>query len=463
MNNTFVGETLKSIIKSREGISNFLKSDQLRSRSVLENTLMPWVLRTFDKEFVKISRRAVNSLFDYVIQTNGQLNTLLSQYLLENNGKNVAARVEKFVDDVLSDASHPLYNNQVIRMLEINPSKRPGNTPINLQLRNNETKTYDQNSVIFGFEQIRNFLGDDSLYKDIVITAVLQSGLDTSPISFTSLLPYEDFKNLYNSSLSNLENISNLNNFYELGMFQRNNWSDGSIVPTIKAPTVTFQGRGGTNRFQNNPGMEWLPKNVKSQIAKGKIPQVVQLPFSFETLGNDYIVYTWPNKTFTAKERKEMALRGDFSFINKGLFVKTRQQNPDGTPGLPYTVQVPRKSGDDIDMFVYKHINALGDGFRAQEYYETARPSVFDNGLLKAEERKDEDIIEVFESKPAKGRDERSTAERPWLTTMQGNMVRLGKVPNQIFTKEQITSQMLSEIGYNEDQIGQILKTVCKS
>ena len=463
MNNTFVGETLKSIIKSREGISNFLKSDQLRSRSVLENTLMPWVLRTFDKEFIKISRRAVNSLFDYVIQTNGQLNTLLSQYLLENDGKNVAARVEKFVDDVLSDASHPLYNNQVIRMLEINPSKRPGNTPINLQLRNNETKTYDQNSVIFGFEQIRNFLGDDSLYKDIVITAVLQSGLDTSPISFTSLLPYEDFKNLYNSSLSNLENISNLNNFYELGMFQRNNWSDGSIVPTIKAPTVTFQGRGGTNRFQNNPGMEWLPKNVKSQIAKGKIPQVVQLPFSFETLGNDYIVYTWPNKTFTAKERKEMALRGDFSFINKGLFVKTRQQNPDGTPGLPYTVEVPRKSGDDIEMFVYKHINALGDGFRAQEYYETSRPSVFDNGLLKAEERKDEDIIEVFESKPAKGKDERSTAERSWLTTMQGNMVRLGKVPNQIFTKEQITSQMLSEIGYNEDQIGQILKTVCKS
>ena len=184
---------------------------------------------------------------------------------------------------------------------------------------------------------------------------------------------------------------------------------------------------------------------------------------SYSILGNDYIVYTWPNKTFTAKERKEMALRGDFSFINKGLFVKTRQQNPDGTPGVPYTVEVPRKSGDDIEMFVYKHINALGDGFRAQEYYETARPSVFDNGLLKAEERKDEDIIEVFESKPAKGKDERSTAERPWLTTMQGNMVRLGKVPNQIFTKEQITSQMLSEIGYNEDQIGQILKTVCKS
>ena len=88
---------------------------------------------------------------------------------------------------------------------------------------------------------------------------------------------------------------------------------------------------------------------------------------------------------------------------------------------------------------------------------------MFDNGLLRAEERKDEDIIEVFESKPAKGKDERSTAERPWLTSMQGNMVRLGKVPNQIFTKEQITSQMLSEIGYNEDQIGQILKTVCKS
>ena len=460
--NTFLGKVVTSVVDGREGISNFLKSDQPTAREILENILRKYALTTFDSTFLSIARKATNSLFDYAVQTDQKLNLQLSKYLVENNG--VAGKVNKFVTDVLKDPNHPLAENQVIQMLDTDPSKRVGKTPNNIKLRNNNTKIYDQNSVISGFREIKNYLeatDSDSLYEEIVITAILQSGLDVSPISFTQLLPYEDFASIYNPSLSKLEKISNLDSFVTLGMFERNNWNNADIVPQIKAPTIYYQDRFGIRQKQENPGMAFLSQSIKNEIAKGNIPQLLQLPIRHLYENKDYISYTWPNNSFTAKQRKEMAQKGDFSFINKGLFKKVKYGEL-GYEGVPLTTQ--DKKGRDYVIF--KHVNALGDGFRAQEYYNTAQESVFDNGYLKAKEKSNEVIIETWEKQDQKQVNNNSfldyTTERPWLTQTQGNQIRLGKVPQNIYNKEDINAQMLTEIGYNEEQIGKILKQICK-
>ena len=460
--NTFLGKVVTSVVDGREGIANFLKSDQPTAREILQNILRKYALTTFDSTFLSIARKATNSLFDYAVQTDQKLNLQLSKYLVENNG--VAGKVNKFVTDVLKDPNHPLAENQVIQMLDTDPSKRVGKTPNNIKLRNNNTKIYDQNSVISGFREIKDYLAttdSDSLYKEIVITAILQSGLDVSPISFTQLLPYEDFASIYNPSLSKLEKISNLDSFVTLGMFERNNWNNADIVPQIKAPTIYYKDRFGIKQKQENPGMEFLSQSIKNEIAKGNIPQLLQLPIRHLYENKDYISYTWQNKSFTAKQRKEMAQKGDFSFINKGLFKKVKYGEL-GYEGVPLTTQ--DKKGRDYVIF--KHVNALGDGFRAQEYYNTAQESVFDNGYLKAKEKSNEVIIETWENQDQKQVNNNSfmdyTTERPWLTQTQGDQVRLGKVPQNIYKKEDINAQMLTEIGYNEEQIGKILKQICK-
>jgi hypothetical protein len=98
-------------------------------------------------------------------------------------------------------------------------------------------------------------------------------------------------------------------------------------------------------------------------------------------------VYTYEKKLTPAKKR-EMRQAGDYSYINKGLFKKVYS----GNDPLIY----PDKKGNP--QYIYKMINAWGDSFKANEFYESARKSVIENGFLKVNnEVSDETIIAYFE------------------------------------------------------------------
>ena len=380
----------------------------------------------------------------------------LKALLVDKNG--TASKIDSFVENVLGNPNHPLYENQVVRLLESDPNKRVGDVANNIKLRNNDRKVYEQNSIIYSFRQLKDYLSADSkLYDQIVITSVLQSGLNNSPISFTSLLPYEDFQKIYNQTLSTLEKNPNLNDFYELGMFERNNWSAGSgIVPSKKAPWIeTIQGK------RYNPGMLYLPKNIKASTATRAIPQLVTIGTGTREGQSDYITYSWNNGNFTAKQRKEMASKGDFSFINKALFKKVKSFNEDFIHSY-----VQKKTGRLMEYFVYKHINALGDSYRAQEYYMTSRPSVFDNGLLKAEEKQDNTIIAAWKGqsnvtvRPVANKN--NTSDSNELVTKKGKSFKLS-LSNATYSQGAINPILLTDLGYTQEQAGEILEQICKS
>ena len=455
--NTFLDETIKSLVDARNGLSELLTSDQSTSRLILQDVLRPYI-NTSDRQFVKTARKAVNSFFDYAVQTDQQLNSLLKSYLIDKNG--VASEVLDFVEEVLNDVNHPLYNNEVINLLESNPSRRSGLSPNNLQLRNNDRKIYEQNTVIYAFRELKDQVNPE-LYKKIVTFAVLQSGLNNSPISFTSLLPYEDFQEIYNATLSTLDSNSNLSIFRDLGMFERNNWNDDTIVPYQRAPWVdTARGK------VYNPGMYYLPKAVKDLVRAEVIPQVLTLSVNSRAAQGDYVIFTWNNPQFDKQTRKEMASRGDFSFINKGLFKKVYGRNSDNTPNSPFIHGYTKKDGTEVEYFVFKHINALGDSIRAQEYYTGARPSVIENGTLKAVEKSDLTVIKAF-VEPGKISNTSSSRPKPAktnkgvLVTLKGDEVTLSK-GERVYSRSEINAVMLQELGYDEEVSGKILKTVCK-
>jgi hypothetical protein len=120
---------------------------------------------------------------------------------------------------------------------------------------------------------------------------------------------------------------------------------------------------------------------------------------------------------------------GDLSFINKALFVKVYYDNEKTDP-------VILKEGK-YENFVYKMVNAWGDGFRANEFYNTERTSVFDNGfvpvkegsylkenrfageifqevILTSPEKADEQILKYLPKKSVSLQEEPS--ERDWTT-----------------------------------------------
>jgi len=270
-----------------------------------------------------------------------------------------------------------------------------------LKVKGIDNRAYDQNNIIYAFRELRDYLKDKSdLYDRLVTLSILQSGLSPSPISFTSVLPYEDFEKIYNQTLSRLEAVDNLEDFYNLGVFQRNNWNNDDVVPYSKAFTIET-----VNGPVYNPSMAFLPKPVREAVEKETIPPVVSKSIHSYDGNFEYIVYRWEKGAdlltkeereaglTVAKKKADMRKAGDYSFVQKGLFQKVK----DGFgKAYEYTDTRGRK------YYIYKAVNAWGDGYRANEFWDTEHLSKVNNGFVPSNGADDSVIITEFMKKPDK-------------------------------------------------------------
>ena len=393
INSSFVGKLRTTFTGIRDAYATVLTSDKPSIRSVMKAVLAPYT-DVNDRDFVKIARKAVNDVFDWAVQTNEGLNTEISDLLLGKNKKAVADRVMDFVNKVKQNPDHPLSNNVIINSIRRVSSEKEG-TPINLNILG-KNKVYDQNQVIYGFNELKKYLNsqETTLYDDIIKLSILQSGLSNSSISFTSLIPYEDFKSKYNEVLFALEKMSNLQEFHQLNVFQRNNWADRDIVPFKRAETI----KSKQGKWLNNIGMMFINKGLVKAMEKNQIPKVLNIsPFSKEGQ-SEFISYSW-DSNISKKDKAEMRKKGDYSYINKGLFKRVNDGN--GNP----IIQTSEYKGKIYTNYVYKAINAWGAGVKANEFYNKLEPmnddsslgqqSVIDNGFIKVREVED-GIIEKY-------------------------------------------------------------------
>lgn len=382
--NSFVKTIRENLLKLRKAFSKVLMSDQLNVRSIIQETLTPY-LDLPDREFVKVGRMAIANLFDYAVQTDRKFNQDIKNILLSD--KNVADEIQTLVNNS-KRKSNALHNNPVMKALTTIENDRSGVN--NIKIKNKDNKTYDQNQLIYGFNELKDYLisiDRESLYDRLVQLAVLQSGLTNSPISFTALLPYVDFKKMYNETLSKLDSIKNLTSFGQLKVFQRNNWADDDIVPRRKAQLKFFENEDGKPVPYYNSNMRFSKfPGIQKAINNGDIPQVLRLDIRSREAYSDTLVYTWENEDYSIAERKKMKKEGDWSFINKGLFQKVKVGND----------YLTIKDAFGNPQYVYKAINAWGDSFRANEFYTFGKKSVIDNGFIKVDEVSDNIISQYF-------------------------------------------------------------------
>ncbi len=318
------------------------------------------------------------------------------------------------------------------------------------------------------------------LYDKLVRLAVLQSGLSNSPISFTSLLPYEDFKEIYNKTLSNLENMPNLADFNKLKVFQRNNWNDSDIVPSRKAKKMVAA--NGDTYYQNNANFTGNRAAMEA-IAAGEIPRLLKMSSLSREAKSDVVIYSW-EEVPQGKKKYDMIKEGDFSYIKKGLFQKVY----DGTTPLSFD----NKYG--TPTYVYKLINAWGESrrvgesyFSANEFYAFAQKSVINNGFLEANEVEDDAITQYFSAEPKatvstepKIQDELIDED---AVLIEDDAEQLGEALEESIKNDakmeipsgevklkdgkyhalaDINGTYLSELGYSQKKISEILQTICK-
>jgi hypothetical protein len=398
MKKSFVRKLANRIQDTRDAFAQILLSDAPKMRNLMEKVLMPYVTLP-DGEFIKISQKAVSDVFDWAVQVDPDksLNKLIEDTLLSDT-KNAAKEINTLVKQARKNASHPLHNNQVIKLYDPQFSEKK-NGVNNLKIKNKDNKVYDQNQLIYAFSEIKTYLksvGNPQLYEKLVRASVLQSGLSNSPIAFTSLLPYNDFKDVYGKVLAKLENSSafSLEDFYKLGVLQRNNWTNDDVVPHRRAAwKVNYKGK-----WKYNSNFSFGPKyDLYKDINSGKTPQVMKLSNLAREAGSDYLVYTW--EVGTKGEKAAMRKRGDFSYIKKGLFKKVYDEVGNAFEDVYIT-----PNGNEIVSYIYKAVNAWGDSFRANEFYDKGVKSVIDNGFIKVSEVDDASIRKYFqvETQPTK-------------------------------------------------------------
>jgi hypothetical protein len=402
LDSSFIGKLKDSINVFRDGIAEILLSDRKDNpngesiRSVLESVLMPYVNKN-DGEFISASKKAVLTLFDWAVQTDRKINTELSRVLLYKEGEDsVASRVMKLKKEA-ENPKHKLHNNYVLKTIQAEVTEKEGE-PDNLYISAKGTKVYDQNQIIYGLREIKKFLPENKkdLYGGIVRLAVLQSGLTTSRISYTSLLPFEDFVEVYNQTLSKIDIMPNLSDFKDINVFERSNWNDIDLVPYHKEKVIkTKKGRW----FK--PETTMVSKKLFTAMDKGEIPKSVNISTYSQEAQSDVITLVWSDMTVDKNEKKEMIKKGDYSFMKKGLFKKVYGKNQKGMPApVVYETSSKDKQTGEVRIYknyVYKMINAWGDSIYAKEFYgksfplipssTSSYPSVINNGYEKVIER----------------------------------------------------------------------------
>ena len=454
LENSFLGKLRTNIIKVVDAYSTILKSDQKNVKNIIQKVLLPYT-NLSDREFVKVAQKAVTDLFDWAVQTdfttkaNIRFNAYIERALLADD--NYVKQIDEFVQSVRENKEHPLYNNHIIKVLQPILSDRLNGVD-NLKIKSRDNKVYDQNQTIYAFTELKNYLKgiDSTLYKKLTTIAVLQSGLSSSPISFTSLLPYDDFVEIYNNVLSQMNDVPNLNMFYDLNIFERNNWANDDLIAHSKAKL--FQSKSGDWYYNTN--MNFLPSNIAKDINSGKIPQLLTMS-RFTREGNyDFIVYTWEDESIPLSDRKAMKQKGDFSYMKKGLFKKVKDKN-----GNPLIYLSESKGGVVYENFVYQAINAWGDSFRAKEFYTNPRKSKIDNGFIQVKEVSPETIIPYFYRKTTP--EEEVVMAIQDFPTMEIDEFTIQLKDGNYYLKEQVKANFLERLGYSRIEIGNILTKLC--
>jgi hypothetical protein len=483
---SFIGKLKEGIDEFRDGISEILLSDRKNNpngesiRSVLETVLMPYVNKS-DKEFISISKKAVLTLFDWAVQTDRKINTELSRVLLYKEGQeSVASKVMKLKKEA-ENPKHKLHDNYVLKSVQAEVTEKEGE-PDNLYISAKGNKVYDQNQIIYGLREIKKFLPESQkdLYGGIVRLAVLQSGLTNSRISYTSLLPFEDFVEVYNQTLSKIDQMPNLSDFIDINVFERTNWNDSEVVPSHKEKVIKT--KKGT---WFKPETTMVNKKLRDAMLIGEVPKSVNISTYSQEAQHDVITFIWSDMSLSKTQKRDMAKRGDYSFLKKGLFKKVYAKNKNGilAPIVYETTSKDKKTGrvTVYKNYVYKMINAWGDSIYAKEFYgkanplvsssTTSFPSIMNNGYEKVDKREkevlgdkvitkgeveDAKIVEILGTSAYVEGDEFIFSSEEESLSLPFGTIKL-KDGNS-YTSQELNYNMLISMGYTESEAGKLIK-----
>jgi len=397
LDSSSIGNQKKLIDFAMKAVGSFIKLEQEQFVNITNKVLRSFEEQEFmkDDDFSKIASKAKASFLDFIVQTKSGLN---SEILALTTGENSIA-------EQLAKAKLKYPNMRLLQDLVPEASKKVDGAQT-IKLKVNLKEAYDENLYIEMMRELREL--DPELYNNIVKVAILQ-GTYQSPISINNIVPLEDYSKKIKPIIDTLVNDANVE-YFANGMFQKNNFKDELIVPTVTPrfyferdenydPIEEYVGEdpygNDVYKYSVSPFLEGfdgptmqerrlvLTLSPKYDARNGANNDFVKVPkVIVNKIGENINIVT--GQTISAQAMRAVRLSGDTSLTDYYGYQKVRYSN-----GSPVTTA----KGD----YVYKLVNLLGDGNLVSEYYLDGRQSVLNNGTIKIDQEiSDATIIEYF-------------------------------------------------------------------
>ena len=407
LDTTFVGKLEKLLSSSMQGMGAIFRLEKDDMRIITEDVLRPFSENEYlsADNYNKIALQIKASFLDYIIQTKTGLNSRIKELLVDNE-TSVAAQLEK------AKAKYP--NVQILRDLQIVSGDRVDGAK-SVKLMANIKDAYDEDIYVGMMRELRDTNPElNQLYKDLVSVSILQGGYQ-SAISIKNIIPIEDYSDVVTSVVNSIVSDESLQAFSK-GMFQRNNFSDDTIMPIIQ-PKFFLSSDMPIGEQVNSIGEHYadvyqyyssLFPNINALGIKSTDRRILLLSdkYNYFDVKNDFVkvprvvtdkktgatIDMVTGKTITKLDYVNRKKKGDYTLQDAFGYAKVKL--PNGEPLIYYK---ENGKGGKQSQYVYKLINLYGDGQRASEHYSDFRQSVIENGTIQInQEIPDADIIEFY-------------------------------------------------------------------
>jgi hypothetical protein len=396
LNSSSLGNQKRLIDFAMKSVGSIIKLEQEKFVDITNEVLNSFEKQDFisDDDFSKIASKAKASFLDFIVQTKSGLNSKILELTTgENSIAEQLAKAKlkypdmKLLQDLVPESSKKIDGAQTIKL------------KVNLK------EAYDENLYVEMMRELREL--DPELFNNIVKVAILQ-GTYQSPLSINNIIPIEDYSKQIKPIIDTLIDDADTK-YFSNGMFQKNNWKDEQIVPTV-TPRFVFQRDENFEEIEKILGEDPFGNDVYQyetdvfetqfddaenkrlvltlspmfDMSNGANSDFVKVPRVFvNKRGQNVDLIT--GRTISAQAMKSMRMQGNTSLTDYYGYQKVKYLNGEAVRNWE-------------GRFVYKLVNLLGDGNIVSEYYLDGRPSVLNNGTIKIDQEiSDARIIEYFD------------------------------------------------------------------
>ncbi|HJT73211.1 MAG TPA: hypothetical protein VJ720_04310, partial [Chitinophaga sp.] len=232
---TFLGKIRDRLTNVKDALGNIFVLDNPIISPGLQEVLVQYVQphqQVSADDFLMVASKLQSSFLDYMTQLAGIAPTenLVQQLMLSANS--VASDLAQLRQAIPAESD--LADNVVLSLLEPMYDNTHTTEPRNIRLKEKPYDSYTANLHAEALRDLRTNVHTSAFYKRLINLSLLQSGSRRSPISFTEIIPLEDYAPVVDKALNAAQLPTLLRSFVDNNAFQRVHYWDERVVPTVE-------------------------------------------------------------------------------------------------------------------------------------------------------------------------------------------------------------------------------------